>query len=107
MWLKHKDNLLAGRKRRDDNDGLTVEDLADHFCNAKKPFVASGELTQRMYDEYHATCKRLVKAFGHRRLVEDLRPDDFAKFRASAAERWGLHRLAGEVQRVSRLPRQT
>ena len=100
LWLKHKDNLLAGRKRRDDDGGFTVEDLCDHFLNAKKPLVASRELTQRMYDEYLATCKRVVKAFGLRRLVDDLRPEDFDKLRASAAAQWGLHRVAGEVQRV-------
>jgi len=100
LWLKHKDNLLAGRKRREDGEGFTVEDLCDHFINTKRPLVASGELTKRMLDEYYDTCQRVIKAFGSRRLVEDLGPDDFAKLRQSAAKKWGLHRLAGEVQRV-------
>ena len=54
-WLKHKDHLLAGRKRREDGEGLTVEDLCDHFINAKRPLVASGELTKRMFKEYYDT----------------------------------------------------
>ena len=49
-WLRIKDDLLAGRTPRPTGEGFTVEDLCDHFLNAKKPFVASGELTQRSYD---------------------------------------------------------
>lgn len=102
-WLEEKDEFLAGRKPRSMVEGFTVEDLCDHFLNAKKPLVASGELTQRMYDEYFATCERVIKALGARRLVDDLRPDDFDRLRASAAKKWGLHRVAGEVQRVRTL----
>lgn len=102
-WLEEKDELLAGRKPRSKVEGFTVEDLCDHFLNDKLPFVSSGELTQRMYDEYFATCERVVKAFGARRLVDDLQPADFNKLRASAAKKWGLHRVAGEVQRVRTL----
>ena len=53
-----------------------------------------------MYDEYFATCERVVKTFGIKRLVDDLRPDDFDKLRANATKKWGIHRVAGEVQRV-------
>lgn len=100
LWNEQKDALLAGQTPRIKTDGFTVEDLCDHFLNAKLPFVASGELTKRMYDEYFASCERIVKAFGAARLVEDLRPADFDKLRASASDKWGLHRVAGEVQRV-------
>ena len=68
-WLRVKDDLLAGRTPRATGDGFTVEDLCDHFLNAKRPLVTSGELTKRMFDEYFATCERLVKSFGLRRLV--------------------------------------
>jgi integrase len=101
--LDEKDDRLAGRIPRGKSEGLTVEELADHFLSAKEPLIASGELTQRMYDEYFATCERVVKAFSPRRLVEDLRPENFDKFRASATKKWGLHRVAGEVQRVRTL----
>lgn len=98
-WLVEKDDHFAKRTPRS-KDGLTVEDLADHFVNAKRPYVASGELTKRMFDEYYNTCQRIIKTFGAKRLVEDLGPNDFAKLRESAAKKWGLHRVAGEVQRV-------
>jgi len=77
-----------------------VEDLCDHFLNAKRPLVTSGELTQRTYNEYLATGERLVKTFGLTRPVDDLRPEDFDKLRAAVAEQWGPVRLGNEIQRV-------
>jgi integrase len=99
-WLDEKDALLAGRTPRADNGGLTVEDLCDLFLNAKRPLVSSGELTSRTFDEYFSTGERLTKTFGLTRLVDDLRPDDFDKLRASIAKIWGPVRLGGEIQRV-------
>lgn len=101
-WVRTKDYILAhGRKPPEGSpEGFTVEDLADHFLNAKRNLVVSGELTTRMYDEYFATCARLIKAFGKLMPVESLRPEDFDRYRAAAAAQWGPHRLSGEIQRV-------
>jgi integrase len=99
-WLAQRDDLLAGRTPRANRDGFTVEDLADHFLNAKRPLVTSGELTKRTFDEYFATCERLIKTFGLTRLVDDLRPEDFDKLRAQIAKQWGPVRLGNEIQRI-------
>lgn len=99
-WLEEKDDLLAGRKPRPHADGVTVEDTLDVFLNGKKPLVASGEITQRTLDEYRKTCERVGKAFGMRRLAEDLRPEDFEALRCKMAERWGPVTVAGEITRV-------
>lgn len=99
-WLLHKDYLLAGRGWKREFDGCTVEDLCDHFLNAKRPLVVAGELAKRTYDDYFATGERLTKAFGLTRLVDDLRPDDFDKLRADVAKQWGPVRLGNEIQRV-------
>ena len=101
-WVRDKDYIiLHGRKPPEGGDGkFTVEDLCDHFLNTKRPLVASGELTKRMFDDYFATAERMLQAFGKSMPVESLRPEDFDKLRARAASKWGLHCLAGEVQRV-------
>lgn len=99
-WLDQKEDLLAGRTPRENRDGLTVEDLCDHFVNAKREFVVSGEITKRTFDEYYATCQRLLERFGASRLVDDLRPEDFDKLRAAVAKVWGPVRLGNEIQRV-------
>ncbi len=99
-WLDEKEALLAGRTPRAHLDGLTVEDLCDHFLNAKRPLVTGGEITKRTFDEYFATCDRLIKTFGLTRLIDDLRPEDFDKLRADVAKVWGPVRLGNEIQRI-------
>ncbi|HEX3998967.1 MAG TPA: tyrosine-type recombinase/integrase [Pirellulales bacterium] len=98
-WLQDKDGLLADKPVRSSR-GLTIEDLCDHFLTAKEKLIASGELTRRTYDEYHATGDRLIKAFGATTGVYELHPEDFDKLRASIAKQWGPVRLGNEIQRV-------
>jgi integrase len=99
-WLKEREARLAGCIPRDEAVVLTVEDLCDYFLNSKRPLLTGGEITKRTFDEYFATCERLVKTFHAIRPVDDLRPDDFDRLRAKVAKTWGPVRLANEVQRV-------
>ncbi len=99
-WLDQKDELLAGRVPRVKSDGFTIADLCNYFQNAKRLLVTGGEITKRTFDEYFATCERLVKTFGPTQTVDDLRPDDFDKLRAAVAKLWGPVRLGNEIQRV-------
>src|ERR1022692_4230530 len=91
-WLAEKDDLLAGRKPRVPSDGLTMRELANRFLTHKQHLLDTREIAKRTWDEYFATCERLVKAFGPNRLVADLAADDFEGLRASIAEVWGLIR---------------
>jgi integrase len=100
-WLAQKDALLAGREPRPDASDTTVlKDLANGFIRHKKALLEAGELSQRSYDEYYATCSRLVKAFGRTRPVDDLLAPDFRQLRRQIARKWGPVRLANEIQRV-------
>ena len=57
LWLDQKDDLLAGRTIRvQPAGGLTVGDLVNHYLNAKKARVQSGELLQQTWDEYYKSC---------------------------------------------------
>jgi integrase len=60
----------------------------------------AGELSVASLTDYTATCKRILGAFGRRRLVTDLHPDDFEKLRAGLARKWGPVRLGNEINRV-------
>ncbi|MEE9602963.1 MAG: tyrosine-type recombinase/integrase, partial [Thermoguttaceae bacterium] len=100
LWLDQKDDLLAGRTPRVSADGLTVRDLCNRFLTAKELQRDAGDITQRSFADYFASCKTLVDGFGKSRLVDDLAADDFQVLRASFAKRWGVHRVGGEVQRV-------
>jgi integrase len=101
LWLAQKDDLLAGRKPRARRPEETaVKDLANAFLTHKKDLLSAGEITEWTFQEYHATCARLVKAFGRERPIDDLIADDFQRLRAQIAKKWGVHRLSNEIQRV-------
>lgn len=100
LWKDQQDDLRAGRTPRPKQEGFTLEDLCDLFLSQKDDLLESGELVQRTYDEYFATCQRLLESFGKSRLVDDIQPDDFKLLRASIAKIWGPVRLGNEIQRT-------
>ncbi|MFZ1932810.1 MAG: tyrosine-type recombinase/integrase [Thermoguttaceae bacterium] len=99
-WLDQKDDLLAGRTPRVAGDGLSIRDLCNRFLTAKQGKLESGELSPATFADHHATCARIIKAFGPTRLVADLDASDFEWFRRSMAKGWGPVTLANEVRRV-------
>jgi integrase len=99
-YLKHKDDLHAGRTPRPDPDALTVKDLANRFLAQKRSMVDNGELAALTWSDYKTACDEIVAAFGKGRLVSDLRPDDFTALRKRMAKKWGPHRLGKTIQFV-------
>jgi len=100
-WNDEKDDLLAGRKpRRKNQAGLTVHGLCNHFMHHKTQLRDAGELAQRTWDRYHATCERILEVFGRDRPADDLRQDDFATLRAELAKTYGPVALGNEIQIV-------
>jgi integrase len=92
-YLEQKDALHAGRMPRSSSGTLTAKEAVNVFLDEKEHRVASGELSQRTWDEYKEACDTIIAAFGKTRLVPDLRPDDFAALRRRMAKRWGPARL--------------
>jgi integrase len=74
--------------------------LCNKFLTAKKHQLDNGEITKRTFEDYHATCDRLIGMFGKGQLVEDLGADDFAALRADMSKTWGVVRLGNEITRV-------
>lgn len=95
-----RDDLYAGRKPRVVSEGVTVKDLANQFLTAKKLLCDSGELSPRTFADYHASCERIIGAFGRMRVVVDLAADDFEQLRASIAKIRGPVALGNEIARV-------
>jgi Site-specific recombinase XerC len=100
LWLEQKDDLLAGRKPRTTLGGLDVGALCNHFLTAKLRLLRTGEITPRTFDDYRATTDRVVADLGARRLVADLRADDFDKLRSGLARSLGPVALSNSVQRI-------
>src|SRR5580704_12688588 len=99
-YLEQKDALHAGRKAREATDGLTVKELCNRFLTAKLGLVESGELTNRSWQDYKATCDLIVAHFGKSRLVGDIDPDDFSPLRTKMSKKWGPVTLGNAIQRI-------
>ncbi|MEZ6102734.1 MAG: tyrosine-type recombinase/integrase [Pirellulaceae bacterium] len=100
-YLEERDDLLAGRKPRPRTpDGLTIEALCNQFLDFKYQLVVAGELSRRHHDDLRRAGEAVVTEFGRGRMVEDLRPDDFASLRAKMAKRWGVSSLKRELANI-------
>jgi integrase len=99
-YLEQKDDLHAGRTPQATLERLTLFTLCGRFLTTKKQMMDAGELSSRTYADYAATCRQALKAFGKRRLVADLRPDDFQKLRAEIGKTWGPVRLGVAIVRT-------
>ena len=102
-FLDQRDDLYAGRTPRASNIGLTVKDLANRFLAMQEQRKDAQEIRHRTFEELFNTCAMIQGAFGSKRLVEDLASDDFENLRAALAKRYGVHRLANEIQRTRSL----
>jgi hypothetical protein len=95
------DDIMAGRTPTARNkEGLRLLDLLIRFLHFKRGLVATGELTQRSWFDYHQTGERLLKVFGKDRLVENLGPSDFEKLRTDYGTTWGPVRISNEIVRA-------
>ena len=83
----------------DTGDGCTFRLLCNAFLNSKRSKLESGELSELTFRNYFTICERLIGRFGRDRRVDDLRPDDFEKFRSSLAKRFGVVTLLNEINR--------
>lgn len=96
-WLRVKDYLLAGKTPPRTGDGLTILTLVNTFLTSKKRMVESGELSERTFHQYHATCAIIVEVLGKSRLVSDLAADDYETLRAAFAKGRGPVALSNEI----------
>ena len=99
-YVRVRDDLEAGRVPRPKTDGVTVAALCNEFLTAKRERVESGELSGRMWSEYHRACEGIIDGFGRTRAVDDLRAGDFGKLRSKAVKRLGPFSIAKFVQMV-------
>jgi integrase len=101
LWLKQKDELLAGRVPREVTPvGLTLRHLSNAYLKHKKSQVDSGELSPRTLADCYRICAELIDHFGLDRLVDDLRQEDFATYRIVLAKRMGPVALGNTIQRT-------
>jgi integrase len=99
-YLDEKEDLHAGRTPAKEVEAVTVKLAANKWIKGKNDKLVSAELSPLTYKKYEDIARIVIKAFGVRRLVADLRADDFAKLRAKLTARWGVHRVRDYIQHV-------
>lgn len=102
-FMRVKDDIEAGRPIRpatEASNGLTIADLCEHFMRSKETALETGELSRRTFEDYHATCKKLVDHFGGQVVVAEIRPSDLLALKAKWAKLWGVHKLGNEIART-------
>jgi hypothetical protein len=99
-YEEEKEALHSGRTPRPDPGAVTVKQVANAFLNEKETRVDTGELSPRTWENYKRTCDDMVKGLGKNRLVNDLRPEDFAALRSELARKLGATGLGNAVQRI-------
>ena len=82
-----------------DSDACTIRELCNAFLISKRVKMDAGELSERSWSDYYKTCDAIVKHFGRSRRVDDLRPDDFQRFRSELAKRMAPVTLRNEITR--------
>jgi integrase len=85
----------------DVSNGCTLKTLVNDFLRSKEEKLKAGDLSPRTFRDYYSTCEGLIEQFGRERLVSDLRPDDFRRFRAKLAARYNVVSLNNEINRVT------
>lgn len=104
-WLNSSGNGLTLSKGKmppvaNIGDGFTIADLCNAFLIEKESRAANGELSERTFVVWHAICRKIVEQFGRERLVGDLQPEDFGKFRRSLAAKHSTITLLNLVNQV-------
>src|SRR5262245_7579779 len=95
-YLRTKDYLHRGKEPPADGDGLTIRELCNRYLTTKRHLADTGELSERTFADYHATCARIVAVLGKTRLVSDLSAADFEELRIEMAKTLGLVALGNE-----------
>src|SRR5215471_85058 len=72
-WLAENEYHRAGLPVPESTEDLfAIRDLCNQFLSSKQNLVDSGELTPRTFNDYHATCQRIIDQFGKHRPVDSL-----------------------------------
>jgi integrase len=82
-----------------DGDYCTLSDACNSFLTSKRNRLDGGELSSHTFAKYYETCELLIDHFGRDRRVDDLRPEDFERFRKVLGNGCGAVTLKSKINR--------
>lgn len=97
LYHKRAADLHAGRQPTVSTGELTVKDLANHLLTRQAAKMDAGAISVRHFDDCRRILRDFAKAVGRQRGTSDLRPEDFAAYRARFAKRLGVHALTRTI----------
>lgn len=101
-YLKVKDYLHDGLTPPPpaEDEEKTIGFLCNEFLTSKFRKMESGSLTRRSFLDYKRTTDMIVAEFGKHRRVDDLRQEDFARYRVKLSRKLGVTSLGNEINRI-------
>jgi integrase len=69
-----------------DNSGHSIYEVLDRFLEARKSDLATGELSQRTWDDYRSNCDLILSKVDNDMVVEKMTYEDFASLRSKMFE---------------------
>jgi len=98
LYNLQRDDWHAGRTPRPrDNAVYTLRDLNNDFLTSKQNKLESGESSRHTFWDYHRSCTRMIEHFGPSRRRDDLRLDDFERFRKKLAKKFSVVTLKNGI----------
>lgn len=79
---------------------FTIQLAANTFLTTRKKLVASGELSERSYQDYRRSLKRFAAFIGPDRNLENLEPADFSRYKFEFAKTNNPVSTGNEVTRI-------
>jgi len=90
LWLKERDELLAGRiPDRTAGERLSVKGAIDAFLTAKEQHADADQVTRRHFEDLRAIGKLLADQLGRTRPIDSLTPQVFGELRAVLSKHYG------------------
>ena len=94
-FQKEHDSIRLGKRLI---DTPTIDDLVNRFLDAKSAAQESGELSARTWNDYFATCERILEYFGRNTQLGQLSPERFVDFRHKLREGVSVITLGNRVR---------
>ena len=93
--------LATGRPRTRETPKYTLRELANDFLTFKQHKVDTGELALRTFDDYKATCERLIHVLGRDAVVEEINSGDLLRVREDITKsKPSIKTLSNEIGRA-------
>ena len=106
-YLAERDEIQAGRDPRRGAAAarvspgeLTVAEVCNLFLSRQEERSQRGEITRQHFNDCVKACQRLVGHVGRYHRAASMLPADFAAYKATFPQSWGVEMASGHIQKI-------